>query len=103
MKVSDCDRYGCTMGKRRIQYTQLRRYVCEACGGQAVHRFGVGGDEVICGAGCGGQEFIHEETYAQQSAEGFEVLRGLPEHLRALMKGDDECLSATEAVADLFD
>ena len=84
MKVTDADRYGCTMGGRRIKYSQLRWYVCNDCGGQPVHRF-IDGDEVLCGA-CGGTEFIHERAYMEQEIDAADVLQNLPD-LFAIQNG----------------
>jgi len=111
MEATNLDRYGCTVGERRITYGQLKSYVCNDCGGRAVHGFtydpdtGETVDRVNCGT-CGGTDIIHEMTFAQQQAEADEVLTGLPPMLRALIAPEMEgvrCHSRTEAIADLFD
>lgn len=104
MRATDLDRYGCILGGRKITYQRLLRYyVCNECGGRITHTF-VDGDRVQCGA-CGGEDFVSEHAYEMQIVDGFEVMQGLPESLRALVEPEREtqCQSATEAVAALFD
>jgi len=103
MKAENCDRYGCTIAGRRVKYSALRHYVCDECGGAITHRFTQESDSVACAA-CGSENLISESRYLQQISEGWEVLRGLPPHLRALVeqeKETDRCQSETEAIDDL--
>jgi len=101
MKAKNCVRDGCTVNGKQITYQTLcARYVCNECGGAIVHGF-ARDDFVHCGR-CGCDEIVSERRYLEQIAEGWEVLEGLPEALHTLLKGEPQCLSATEAVADLF-
>lgn len=106
MRATDCDRYGATVHGQRITYDALtRRYICNECGGRIAHRFTRENDRTVdsvaCAA-CGCEEFVSERRYLEQIAEGWEVERGLPEAIRNLLQGGHKCLSATEAIADLF-
>jgi len=108
MRATDCDRYGFTLNGTRHTYGDLRHYVCNECGGAMMHLMPWNAEEernedrVGCAA-CGCEEMISERRYLEQETDGWEVMRGLPEHLRALMQGGQpRCLSATEAIADLF-
>lgn len=84
MQATDHTRYDCLVGAKRIKYTVLtHRYVCNECGGRIVTRYN-DGYYACCGV-CGAQDFISEYKYSQQAAEAWEVKRGLPAHLRALL------------------
>lgn len=90
MIASDFTRDDCQVGKRRISYNKLtREYKCNECGGRLVMAVEEIGAEwyVRCGR-CKAIDFIHERAAAQQKSDGIEVLDGLPEHLRALLKGE---------------
>lgn len=104
MKATDLDRYGCTLGGKRITYRRLiARYACNECGGKICHSF-VGGDRVFCGE-CGGDDFVSEYAYAQQVADGYEVLHSLPPQFRALYVDDEPKapqLTAQQAIAELY-
>ena len=108
MEATDLDRYGLTVGGRRITYDGLKHYLCNDCGGCIVHKFRWNGettvDEVCCGI-CGGTDIVHEATFQRQVTEADEVLAGLPPALRALIAPETEeskCHSGIEAIADLF-
>jgi len=106
VKATNCDRYGCTINGRRITYDALRRYVCDECGGAITHRFTwdeqteATVDRVACAA-CGGEELITESRYLEQISDGWEVLDGLPDALKAQIEGDRPCQSKTETIDDL--
>jgi DNA-directed RNA polymerase subunit RPC12/RpoP len=105
MKATDLDRYGCTLGGRRIAYDALRYYVCEACGGAITHRVVREDDhteERVACAACGGEEIISESKYLRQIAEGHEVLQSLPPELRVLIESEREQVTAEQAIEDLF-
>jgi len=107
VRPADLDRYGCTLGARRITYDALRHYVCEACGGAITHRIVRADDRTVdrvaCAA-CGGEDIISEQRYQQQVAEGYEVLRSLPPEFRALYveETDEPPVDAKRAIADLW-
>lgn len=106
MKAENCTRYGFEINGQPKRYGDLRHYVCNQCGGNVTHSFvrvdGQQVDRVACPR-CGCEEFVTERTYQQQISDGWEVLQGLPDHLRTLLEGGQrQCLSATEAAADLF-
>lgn len=106
MIATDLDRYGCTVGGKRITYGSLRRYVCNDCGGAITHRFTWDDEtettvESVACAACGCLEMITERRYLEQISDGWEVLAGLPEQLRAQMKEMGQCQSKTETIDDL--
>lgn len=84
MQATDFTRDDCIVGKQRITYKRLvRRYLCNDCGGRIVTRYG-DGYYAACGA-CGGQDFVSEHKFHEQVMDAWEVRRGLPAHLRALL------------------
>jgi len=108
MKATDLDRYGCTIGSRQVKYSDLRRYVCDACGGAVVHC--IAWDEekersvdvVHCGR-CSCEEIILESTYMKQIHDAAEVLTSLPPQFRAIyVQEPKEKISADQAIAELF-
>ena len=107
MIPADLDRYGCTLNGRRLTYAELtRHYVCDECGGRLVHSFvrapdGGTTDRVFCGE-CGGEDVVSQRQYDQQVADGHEVLRSLPDDLRALLEPEREQVNAEQAIEDLF-
>jgi len=85
MQATDFTRDDCIVGTRRIAYKQLtRRYLCNNCGGRIVTRYNEG-YYAACGA-CGGQDFVSERTFHEQVADAWEVERGLPTQLQALLR-----------------
>ena len=108
MKAANLTRYTFDLGGRTLGYSALRRYVCNDCGGTVSHRFTWDAetettvDSIACAA-CGCEEMVTERTYLEQISDGWEVMDGLPEALRAKIEGDRQCQSATEATDDLFD
>jgi hypothetical protein len=100
LKATDFDRNSCILGRRTVPYSKLQRhYVCNDCGGRILIRYD-DGYYACCGV-CGGQDFVSESTFTRQIVEAWEVKRGLPAHLRALLD-EDESVTATEAIADLY-
>jgi hypothetical protein len=101
-----------TIGNKTMSYRAFtRRYICNTCGGGLVEHHaqddatGEWRNWVQCG-NCGEQaNFVTERAYDKQISDGFEVIRGLPAELRTLLEPKEEstCLSATEAIADLYD
>jgi len=102
VKAENCDRYGCTLGGRRITYGKLRHYVCDECGGAVTHRFTQEGDSVAC-ARCGSAEIISESRYLQQISDAAEVMAFLPPQFRALyVDQEPELIGAQQSIDDLF-
>ena len=100
MKATDFTRDDCIVGRRRVQYKTLSRfYLCNECGCGIVIRY-ADGYYAICG-NCGGQDFVSDTTFTQQTIDAWEVRQGLPAHLRALLD-DDEPVTVGEAIADLY-
>ena len=102
MKPTNLNRNGFTLNGRHHTYGDLRRYVCNECGGGVVHKAAWNEaedrseDKVAC-ARCGCEDIISESKYLEQIADGWEAERGLPEPLRKLLRGESECQSATDA------
>lgn len=95
-------RHNCTLGSKVVTYTGLSRwYVCNECGGRIVHKFDAGDDWAEC-ADCGGRDFISERQFDREVVEAWEVERGLPQHLRALLGPKEPPVSFDQAVAELF-
>lgn len=108
MNATNCDRYGCTINGQRITYATLtRRYVCNECGGGIAHQIARENDQTVdrvaC-ARCGCDEFVSEQRYLEQCAEGAEVLMTLPPEFRALYVDESESkpADARRAIAELF-
>jgi len=102
MIATSFTRIGCTLGKRIISYTSLKQhYVCNECGGQIVVGFDDTGDWAKC-SGCSGQDFISARQFDQECVEAWEVERGLPPELRALVGDSEPMVSAQQAINELF-
>jgi len=92
---------------RKIPYGQLRKYVCEACGGGLVHRsrwdfdLDRSVDEIAC-AECGGEDIISESLYNKQVHDAAVVLSSLPPAFRALYAKPKEQIDAEQAAEELF-
>jgi hypothetical protein len=100
MKATGFTRNDCILGARRIPYKVLQRYyVCNECGGRIITRYD-DGYYVCCGV-CGVQDFVSEATFTKQTIDAWEVKRGLPAQLRALLD-ENEPVSVSEAIADLY-
>jgi len=103
MIATSFTRHTCKLSERIITYTTLRQwYVCNECGGQIVHGFDDTGDWAKC-ADCGSRDFISESSFTREVVEAWEVEQGLPEHLRVLLGPQEPKVSATQAIAELFD
>lgn len=106
--TTDFDRYGCTVGARRVKYTELEQwYVCANCGGKPVHHVGRENGLTIdwaeCGD-CGERDFISRRLYDRQLQEFPIVLDNLPDELRELFPQSEPLnVTAEEAIASLYD
>jgi len=93
---------------RKIPYGQLRKYVCEACGGGLVHRsrwdfdLDRSVDEIAC-AECGGEDIISEQVHRQRIADGMEAMADLPEWAREMYGLEKpKTTDAQQAIRELF-
>ena len=77
MRAQNCTRNTFDLGGETHNYSVLRRYVCDACGGRLVHQ-AVWSEEkdrsvdVVCCGRCGGIDIISESLYERQQAEAVE-------------------------------
>lgn len=102
MKATAFTRTGCTLGAKVVTYPALRRwYVCNECGCSIVTGFDDSESWAKCGT-CGGRDFIRESQYEREVVEAWEVARGLPPELQALLGDREPMVDAKTAIAELF-
>jgi DNA-directed RNA polymerase subunit RPC12/RpoP len=102
MRAENCTRYTFDLGGETHKYGELRKYVCNACGGRAMHTFLDGVDKVACGR-CGGEDIISEYRYDKQVSDAQE-LKGsalYQHHMRQARKDDGMPLRDVEPQARL--
>jgi hypothetical protein len=76
VRAENCTRYTFELGGETHKYGDLRRYVCNMCGGGVGHTFprvdGKTVDRVAC-LRCGSEDIIRESVYNRQVSDAIEV------------------------------
>lgn len=103
MDATDFTRYGCKVGNKTVTYIHLcRYYVCNKCGGRLARRCNATDDWAECVECHNDKDFIHESQFERECFEAFEVERGLPPELRALVGDSEPMVSAQQAIDELY-
>ncbi len=102
MKATNCGRYTFELGGEKLNYSALRRYVCNQCGGAVTHSFLGGVDRVAC-ARCGNDDIISESKYLQRRSDSMEARYSLPPKVRTFyeQKGQSMPLKDVQGLGDL--
>lgn len=106
MRPTNLTRYTFDLAGETHKYSDLRKYVCDRCGGQPTHRVvwskGKSFNDIAC-ARCGGLDIISEWMHDKQVSDA-EELRGSPlyqRHMEQVRKGSGMALKDVKKVSRL--